>query len=422
MLLYRMKWKFNHLPILLIASTLAMAGLVIYQYKWINHSRELYNEVFHQRACMALCSTLEEYGEGAICSKPSCAALCTPAQGENTENANTNLVDDQGFQTDLRKTLDFYNINLSYEVTQANEAPAGNEQVEKATCVVNVPSHTEEKADSYIILDFPDKKSFMLGKMKFMTGASLMILFFTAIVLLLANWWLLKQKRLLRTNVEMYNNMAHEFRTPLTNIQLAATLLNKESQNPKSTKFLDIISRENDKLIHQVERILHLARLDNGEYALKNERINLKSMISDVLNELEIQIEERKAVIHQEDIPVDLEITGDIQHLSNVFRNLIDNALKYATSQPVISVSAKEKGDNIMISVQDNGIGIPSSQTKMIFEKFQRIPQGNLHEQKGFGLGLAYVKKIIDLHKGSIRVESELNHGSLFQVYLPKYS
>lgn len=422
MLLYRMKWKFNHLPVLLIASTLAMAGLVIYQYKWINHSRELYNEVFHQRACMALCSTLEDYGEGAICNRPSCAVPCTPTQEDNPGNTNSNLVNNQGFQTDLRKTLDFYNIDLSYQVTQADEAPIGNEQVEKATCIVNVPSHTEEEAGSYIILDFPEKKTFMLGKMKFMTGASLLILFFTAIVLLLANWWLLKQKRLLRTNVEMYNNMAHEFRTPLTNIQLAATLLNKESQNLKSTKFLDIISRENDKLIHQVERILHLARLDNGEYALQNERINLKSLITTVLHELEIQIDERKAIVHQEDISENLEITGDLQHLSNVFRNLIDNALKYATSQPIINIHAKEQAENIVISVQDNGIGIPSSQTKMIFEKFQRIPQGNLHEQKGFGLGLAYVKKIVDLHKGSIRVESELNHGSLFQVYLPKYS
>src|SRR5688572_32480120 len=132
MLLYRMKWKLNHLPILLIASTLAMAGLVIFQYKWINHSRELYNEVFHQRACMALCSTLEEYGEGAVCNKPSCAVLCSPAAEDNAPKQNSNLVNNEGFQTDLRKTLDFYNIDLSYQVSQTDEVTAVENKNEKA--------------------------------------------------------------------------------------------------------------------------------------------------------------------------------------------------------------------------------------------------------------------------------------------------
>src|SRR5688572_6675520 len=271
-LICTVKWKLDHLPILLVASTLAMIGLVIFQYKWINHSRELYNEVFHQRACMALCSTLEEYGEGAICSIPSCAVLCSPAAEDYAPKQNSNLVNNEGFQTDLRKTLDFYNIDLSYQVSQTDEVTAGENKNEKATCIVNVPSHSEEDAGSVVILDFPEKQSFMLGKMKFMIAASLLILLFTAIVLLLANWWLMKQKRLLRTNIEMYNNMAHEFRTPLTNINLATSMLTKESNNSKSNKFLDIISRENGKLIQHVERILHLARLDNGEYALQNER------------------------------------------------------------------------------------------------------------------------------------------------------
>lgn len=417
-----MKWKLSHLPVLLIASTLAMAGLVIFQYKWITHSRELYNEVFHQRACMALCSTLEEYGEGAICSDPSCATACTPSgERQSAADESSQLVNNQNFQSDLRKTLDFYNIDLSYEVTQANTEPIKTDPSAKPTCVVNVPAHTEEEADSFIILDFPEKQAFMLGRMKFMIGASLIILLFTAFVLLLANWWLMKQKRLLRTNLEMYNNMAHEFRTPLTNIHLAANLLTKENANTKSNKFLDIITRENGKLIHQVERILHLARLDNGDYALHHESIQVKSLLEDVLSEMEIQIEERSATVHLENIPEKLELSGDKQHLVNVFRNLIDNALKYSSGKPVISISAVEHKNDVVISVQDNGIGIPASQSTLIFEKFQRIQNGNLHEQKGFGLGLAYVKKIVELHKGSIRVDSELNKGSRFQVYLPKF-
>ena len=417
-----MKWKVGHLPVLLIASTLAMIGLVIFQYKWITHSRELYNEVFHQRACMALCSTLEEYGEGAICSNVACSTTCSssgPMAG--LVNESPDLIHNQDFHSDLRKTLDFYNIGLSYQISQSQEEPAVQGKPDEATCIVSLPSHSEEEAGTYISLDFPDKQTFMMGKMKFMIGASLIILVFTAIVLLLANWWLMKQKRLLQTNVEMYNNMAHEFRTPLTNINLAANLIGQEEGNAKNNKFIDIITRENGKLIQQVERILHLARLDTGDYALHNEQLQVRSLLQTVLNEMLIQIEERKAIVSIEVIPDHLEISGDRQHLANVFRNLIDNALKYASAQPVISISAKEQEEGIMISVQDNGIGIAASHNKMIFEKFQRVQQGNLHEQKGFGLGLAYVKKIVELHKGSIRVDSEVNKGSRFNVYLPKF-
>ena len=157
----------------------------------------------------------------------------------------------------------------------------------------------------------------------------------------------------------------------------------------------------------------------NNEYALFNEQIQLKSLLHSVRDELEIQIEEHGATVHMEDIPDHIEIYGDKQHLTNVFRNLLDNALKYAGERPTINISTKEEKDGIMISVQDNGMGIPASQCKFIFEKFQRIQDGNLHEQKGFGLGLAYVKRIVELHKGSVQVDSEVNKGSRFNVYLP---
>ncbi len=417
-----MKWKMNHVAILMAASMLAMIGLVIFQYKWITHSRELYNEVFHQRACMALCSTLEEYGEGAICTNnTSCAAAVGLAdnlwlQEPTASEADPGLVENEDFQSDLRKTLDFYNIDLTYNISQSQ-----GEHVQNGvpTCMVSLPADEAGK-ESTILLDFPDQEAFMMGKLKFMIGASILILLFTAVVLLLANWWLLKQKRLLRTNVEIYNNMAHEFRTPLTNISLAANFLAKDVGSEKGVKFLDIISRENSKLIRQVERVLHLARLDHGDYDLQQESLAVKALIDGVRDEMSIQIDERKAKV-EIDVAPQLQITGDRQHLTNVFRNLIDNALKYASANPVIRISAAEQNEGILISVRDNGIGIAASQTEYIFEKFQRVQHGNLHEQKGFGLGLAYVKKIVELHKGSINVDSEVNKGSCFKVYLPKF-
>lgn len=418
-----MKWKINHVAILLSASTLAMIGLVIFQYKWIDHSRKLSDEIFMQRASMALCSTLEEYGGGSICNVMSCDKIASLLPGtDNLDNSTlpqSTLVHNEDFQTDLRKTLDFYNIDLNYRLTQSNGDPVSTKS--QTCCVVNIPAQNNQK-EATIKLDFPDKEKFLMGNLKFMIASSVMILLFTAIVLLLANWWLLKQKKLLQTNVDIYNNMAHEFRTPLTNISLAANFLSKDITSPKSEKMLDIISRENSKLIEQVERVLHLAKLDNRKYDLNREQIHLKSLLTSVRHDLEIQIDERNATVNINSIPSDLEIYGDKQHLTNVFRNLMENALKYAGERPQISISTKEQKEGIMISFEDNGIGIPSAQHEHIFEKFRRVQTGNLHAEKGFGLGLTYVKKIIELHKGFIHVDSEVNKGSCFTIYLPNMS
>ncbi|MGB3078783.1 MAG: HAMP domain-containing sensor histidine kinase [Saprospiraceae bacterium] len=420
-----MKWKINHVAILLSASTLAMIGLVIFQYKWIDHSRKLSDEIFMQRASMALCSTLEEYGGGSICNVMSCDKIASLIPGsenfDDLTSPQSSLVHNEDFQSDLRKPLDFYNINLDYSVSQSIADPKNQNTKNQACCVVNIPTQSNQK-EAFIKLDFPDKEKFLMGNLKFMIGSSVLILLFTAIVLLLANWWLLKQKKLLQTNVDIYNNMAHEFRTPLTNISLASNFLAKDISSPKSEKMLDIISRENSKLIEQVERVLHLAKLDNRKYDLNREQIHLKSLLTAVRHDLEIQIDERNATVNIESIPSDLEIYGDPQHLTNVFRNLMENALKYAGERPQISISTKEQKEGILISFEDNGIGIPSSQHEHIFEKFRRVQTGNLHAEKGFGLGLTYVKKIIEMHKGFIHVDSEVNKGSCFTIYLPNMS
>jgi len=417
--------KTNHVTILLIASTLAMIGLVFFQYKWISHSRKLSEEIFSQRASMALCSTLEEYGGGAACTPGTCGAApvandLLPASIQPTASRQE-ILENEAFREDLRKNLDFYNIDLNYQISQSSCRPQSDAKNATPACVVNIPPHTDQP-ESFVTLAFPEKEKFMSGNLKYMIGASMLILLFTAIVLWLANWWLMKQKKLLSTNAEIYNSMAHEFRTPLTNIQLAASLLSKDPASPGNVKLLDIITKENSRLIQQVERVLHLARIDNGDYALKSERMPVKALVASVIDDMQMQIEEKKAIVSLDQIPDTFEITGDRQHLTNAFRNLIDNALKYSVEKPVITILAREEQDGILISFQDNGIGIPASRSNQIFDKFHRIQDTQVNEQKGFGLGLAYVKRIIELHKGFIKLDCGMQQGSCFNVYLPKHS
>ncbi len=373
---------------------------------------------------MALCTTLEEYGGGVSCANVDCALMCGGEQATATVDSpvamTPDLLGNEAFQAGLRRTLDFYNIDLNYQISQSTCAPAAGDKAGEQMCVVTIPPHVDQQV-SFVTLAFPEKEKFMLSKFKYMIFASMLILLFTAIVLWLANWWLMKQKRLLRTNADIYNNMAHEFRTPLTNIQLATSLLSKDPSNPGNAKFVDIITKENTRLIQQVERVLHLARIDNGDYALKNEPLKIRSLLSTVMEEMQMRIEEKKANVSFHDIPDTYEILGDKQHLMNVFRNLIENALKYSEQAPEIHISAQEEKDGILLSFQDNGIGIPASKSRMIFEKFQRIHDGQHDEQKGFGLGLAYVKRIVELHKGFIQLDCDVSQGSRFNVFLPKY-
>lgn len=415
-----MKLQFQKIPTLLLASTLAIIGLVVFQLRWIHHSRQLSEALFNQRVCMAVCSTVENYGGGALCSQGGCSGTCDMSgEGENQFAVPADLARDSAFNTMLRRSLDFYQINLGYRMALDRSGSSDTSAANLYQWPVSLPGDTGHQA-AFIQLEFPDKETFVQGKMSFMLVATVLILLFTAVVLWFANWSLFRQKRILQTNVDFFNNMAHEFRTPLTNIGLASSMFSKKHPALREDPLLEIVRTENSKLHAQVERVLHLASLENGNYALQKEKVRLRTLLQSVVAEMSIQIEAKKAVIHLEDIPGEVDVLGDRVHLGNVFRNLLDNALKYSRNIPEIRIRVEERRNDVVIAVQDNGVGILSSECSLIFEKFQRAGGGDLHEQKGFGLGLAYVKNMVELHKGCIRVHSEINRGSCFEVFLPK--
>ena len=413
--------KTNHTLILLLASVLVMTGLVFLQFRWMEHARKLEEEIFEQRASMALCSTLEDYGEGATCSQVACSLLCTPGTAQSDTLPAEDLLQNHGFHSDLKRTLAFYNIDLDYNLSQTCIEPKAATMDGGPMCIVNIPPHSDQQ-ESFVTLTFPNKQQYMNGKLKYMIGTSLLILLFSALVLWFANWWLLRQKKLLRLNMEMYNHMAHEFRTPLTNIQLASGMLSNQMTSSGSQKFVEIIRNENSRLIQQVERVLHLARLDTTDYTLQKESFKVQDIIHSVQEDLAIQIEEKQATLNIHALPLNYEIYGDRQHLINAFRNLIDNALKHSGPKPEITFSAQEQNEGIILSVEDNGKGISPDQSRQIFKKFQQLPEECATGRKGFGLGLAYVKRIVELHKGFIQLNSALGKGSRFDVYLPKLS
>ncbi len=256
--------------------------------------------------------------------------------------------------------------------------------------------------------------------------ASLLIFaaLFTSIILaafMLTIKALLSQKKLSEIKSDFINNMTHEFKTPIATIQLATDAMNNEKviHNIEQIKYYSgIIKEENRRMNKQVEKILQASQLEKDEIKLNMKKLNIHEMIERVASHTQLQIEEigAKFTIHLEaENPL---IMADEVHFTNIIYNLVDNAIKYSKENPEITISTKNAGGNILISVKDNGIGMDKDTQNNVYEKFFRAHTGNLHNVKGFGLGLTYVKNIVDSHKAKITLESELGKGSKFTVII----
>jgi two-component system phosphate regulon sensor histidine kinase PhoR len=233
---------------------------------------------------------------------------------------------------------------------------------------------------------------------------------------------IIRQKRLSEVKNDFINNMTHELKTPISTISLSSEMLMRMDLNEdpeKIRKYAGIIYKENKRLENQVERVLNVAKLDKDQVILNKENFNVHELLLEVKENFEFNQMNQGGKI---DLHCDAsiwQIQADPVHLTNVVYNLLDNAAKYCTTIPEIVISTRNDKQNLIIEISDNGIGIKREDLKMIFDKFYRVPTGNVHNVKGFGLGLYYVKLIIEAHKGKIDVKSALNKGTTFSISLP---
>lgn len=273
-----------------------------------------------------------------------------------------------------------------------------------------------------LLVNFPHQKSFILSSIWSLLIGSLL---FTSIIIGVFYYTvlvLLRQKKLSEIKNDFINNMTHEFKTPLATISLAVDAVNNPMILKDETKvkhYTHIIKEENKRMNAQVEKVLQMALLDKNEISLSTDDIDIHEIIYRAIENISLQVEEKGGKIDMELAAERYEMTGDEVHLSNVISNLLDNANKYSPENPQIKVTTESDDKGIYITIADNGIGMNSEDIKMIFEKFYRVPTGNVHNIKGFGLGLTYVKAIIDAHHGTIEVKSQPKKGSQFKLFLP---
>lgn len=273
-------------------------------------------------------------------------------------------------------------------------------------------------------VEFPTKSSYIFSSVRFIIPT----LAFTLILLVIFVYTIVlafRQKKLSEMKTDFINNMTHELKTPISTISLAAQMLNDDSvrKSPSSLKHLSqVINDESKRLRFQVEKVLQMSVFDNSGSALKFSEVDANSIIDNVIHTFKIKVEKFGGSISSNLDASKAKINVDGMHFTNIIYNLLDNAVKYMKedSEPILSVSTKDiDGDRIEIRISDNGIGIKKEDQKRVFEKFYRVSTGNRHDVKGFGLGLAYVKKMVTIFRGSIMVESELGKGSTFIITLP---
>ncbi len=401
------------------AFCLALILLILFQVNWLRHSRRLLEEQFDQKVTMALCSAVEDLSQdsesSAMQSKVSCQKMpdnCYAGYFE-TDKSEAELHDA------LATSLQRYDINLdfTFALVDNTQLPL----LPNFSCA-STPLALNNQS---VQVNFSGKARYLFQQMGMMTGTSIFILLFISTMLLFTLLKFLRQKQLNTVSIDFFNNMAHEFRTPLTNMQLALRLYKKRQPNVADSKFLEIIQSENKRLLEQVERMLHVAKLEKGEYQLEVENIDLQVLVQEVVEEMKMQVADRNGEIQVENSNQStIYIQGDRLHLSNSIRNLIDNALKYCEQAPNILIRLAQHEKYACLSFHDNGIGISDRQKRLVFESFRRGTNGNIHNQKGFGLGLAYVKRVVERHGGTVSVESPLRGdlggvGSCFQLSLP---
>jgi two-component system, OmpR family, phosphate regulon sensor histidine kinase PhoR len=339
-------------------------------------------------------------------------------------------IDKKDIESALRQSFGFRGIKTPYEyavikdgvVQEGKYKKSQKKDFLKSNYIVRLFPDNIIRQDILLSVIFPERTNYVLGSMIWILGGSLVFSLFIMATFAMSLFFLIRQKKISEMKSDFLNNMTHEFKTPIATISLAADTIT----NPKVIKdeasirhFIGMIKKENSRMNKKVETILQIASLDKKEIEFHYENISLHSLIGHAVDTIDIQVQQRDGKIRLNLEAGDHMVYGDAEHLTNLVNNLLDNAIKYSPESPDITVSTRNTDRGIIMSVEDKGIGMTKAVQSKIFERFYRQSSGNVHDVKGFGLGLNYARAIIDAHKGNIHVTSEPGKGSRFDVFLP---
>lgn len=343
---------------------------------------------------------------------------------------NSQQIDNQQIASALGQSLYFAGVHTAFEfavikngvVQEGTFSLSGKNDFLRSNYVVRLFPGNIIRQDLLLSVVFPERTNYVLGSMALILGGSLLFSLIILATFAMSLFMIIRQKKISEMKSDFINNMTHEFKTPIATISLAAdTITNPRVINdePSIRHFVGMIKKENIRMNRKVETILQIASLDNKEIEFRYENHSLHSIIERAVETISIQAHQKNGSISLRLEADEPEVYCDAEHMTNLVNNLLDNAIKYSDGPPEITVETMNKGRGIVLTVTDKGIGMSKNVQSRIFERFYRQTSGNVHDVKGFGLGLNYVRAIVDAHRGTIDVTSEPGKGSRFEVFIP---
>ncbi|MBN1184410.1 MAG: HAMP domain-containing histidine kinase [Bacteroidales bacterium] len=404
---------------LIFFASISLMGVLFTQLYWIRKAILVSENQFDNKTNFALTEVRKELKK---------------ASGKLNDTVEYDLytyLDTSSLKHFMEKYFDFYNLGDNYEYAVKFTQPDLmvwhsfgflSKMNQKTTIIKKCISDIVKSQETHIEVYFPDKRKHIVSEMSLWLYVAVGFFVITILCFTYIVFAVIKQKKISDIKNDFINNMTHEFKTPLSTISLASEVLLQSEGKPSKerlVKYAQIIFDENQRMRLQVDRVLQLAIFDKGDFGLKMAKSDVHSLLRITIHNLCLERCEKPVAVD-----FDLKATKsfvflDIMHFINIITNLIDNSIKYSGNEPEILISTRNLDNGIEIAVKDNGMGMNIEATRHIFEKFYRVPTGNVHNVKGFGLGLYYVNKIIEAHKGNISVESAINKGSTFKIYLP---
>jgi len=418
----------NSLRLILILGALAISGILFFQTYWLFESWSLKNQDFHISVTRALRVVAEKIGDINETELPKSDLV--KRRSSNYYSVNVNSAIDANILEDfLIREFDKANLNTIFEYAVYD--CENDELAYFNSCNLSDGPETYEQSENlpkfddliyYFVVKFPEKESYLINDVS--TSVLFSILTMLAVLsFLYAIWIILRQQKVTDLQKDFINNMTHEFKTPISSIKIASEVLLKDktiADNPRTKQYAGIIKEQNERLNNQVEKVLNIARLEKDQFKLNMEPIELVGFLQHLTDQEKIKFESLHGDLKFLSKLENGQIKADKLHLTNVLTNVLDNASKYSKKKPTVLLQLAKKKDTYLLEIIDNGIGIKKDQIKRIFNKFYRVSTGNVHDIKGFGLGLFYVKNICDAHGWKISVDSEFNKGTIFKIEIPQ--
>ncbi len=419
--------KSRTIKTIIILSSISLIGLIVMQLYWISNAISLAEKQYDHRVTLALKEVMNTLGEIQNNRKPSNSDFCKMTANDSLLLCK-DLVDSHLIDSLLKVHFTYHKLDsvFNFQILNSNNNTliySTNEAETQRTCYKACLNKACQQKGYVLNVQFPNKQKFILLNVVLWLALSFIFLLTVVFSFAYIILTIIKQKKLSEMKNDFINNMTHEFKTPISTISLSSEVLlksNEKTSPERIVKYSSIIYNEIQRLKILVERILQAATLEREQFNLQLQTIDVHQLIEHSIQNLCLEHCNKAADIQfnfRADNPV---LAVDKMHFTNIINNLVENANKYSTENPTIKISSENYQQGILISVEDNGIGISEKAQKHVFDQFYRVHTGNVHNVKGFGLGLHYVKTMTEAHKGWVRVHSQLGKGSRFVLFFPK--